>query len=116
MLKILGLVFLVVIGFVVFSAMGTMKDYSRAGLPKCDSDTAEDELKRTMQESPIGKTLGLQIVLIDLQITTHTASDIVECAAFVTLNNTRKHRILYTFTKQPKGQYLIEYRIPTLFQ
>jgi hypothetical protein len=85
-----------------------VRDFSQSGLPACDSSTSQNEVKLTVANSPGGKVLGLQIIIFSDARKTKETNDVVECEATVTMDNAQKHRLIYSFTKQPDGKYLIK--------
>lgn len=107
-LKFLGVIFLTIVVLIIIAVIYNVPDFSQSGLPKCDSSTAENEVKLTVANSPSGKVLGLQIVILSNARTTKATNEVVECEATVTMNNAQQHKLIYSFTKQPDGKYFIK--------
>jgi hypothetical protein len=82
---------LIGIGVVVagYFFINSPHDFSRTGLPKCDSTTAETDLKRAVENSPTGKVLGLAILIVSDAHQIRETNESTDCEATVILNDTK---------------------------
>ncbi len=81
------------------------------GQERCS--TAQGDLKRTMENAPIGKVYGLTIVFMSHPYLVRQIGDLIDCAANVMLNNNQEYKINYSYFKRG-NDYLISFEMPEL--
>jgi len=99
----------VVISIVSFAYFNSV--LTASGLPTCDASWAKAEVNRALANAPFGKVYGLAIISFDAVRTDQSSENVVSCFAHVTLNNTTKHELHYSFTKRDEGNYYVEAQI-----
>lgn len=79
------------------------------GLPSCESAHGLADARRAVDESLLGKMLGIKVVIINQPITLSAPPESVQCRANITLTVGPPTQITYTFTHtdDPSGAYLI---------
>jgi hypothetical protein len=70
----------------------------RAALPSCDTDEAFDEVSRTVDESPVGRLLGLSIIRIRNAEEVFISDSARVCKGTALLNTSESYPITYSFT------------------
>lgn len=102
---------------IVFSPVASAPEPEResprvvGGQERCS--TAKEDLRRTMENAPIGKVYGVSIVIMSHPYLVRQIGESIDCAATVTLNNNQEYKINYSYYKRG-SDYLISFEIPAL--
>lgn len=97
-------------GILLFTAVLSGCDVTRAGYPTCTSRDAADQFKKLFDESQYARNMNLTVVdVVDQRkISESPNGEKLVCQATLMLNNANKESFKFTFTPAKDGEFYVE--------